>query len=127
MKQKVVAQSTCEAQYIAAANAASQPIWLARVLSEVQGGIPRAPMLKVDNKSVVALIKNPVLHGQSKHIEVKYHFVRESADKGLIYVDFVRSEEHLGDILTKALGRVKFHEQRAKISMLDVNIQHNKD
>jgi hypothetical protein len=80
MKQKVVAQSTCEAEYIATANADCQAVWLARVLSEVQGGTPRAPMLKVDNKSAIALIKNPVLHGQSKHIEVKYHFVRESAD-----------------------------------------------
>jgi hypothetical protein len=83
-------------------------------------------MLKVDNKSAIALIKNPILHGQSKHIEVKYHYVRESADNGLIKVDFVRSEEQLGDILTKALGRVKFHEQRAKIGMLDVNVQHSK-
>jgi hypothetical protein len=126
MKQKVVAQSTCEAEYIAAANIACQAVWLARVLSEVQGGTPRAPMLKVDNKSAIALIKNPILHGQSKHIEVKYHYVRESADNGLIKVDFVRSEEQLGDILTKALGRVKFHEQRAKIGMLDVNVQHSK-
>lgn len=83
-------------------------------------------MLKVDNKSAIALIKIPVLHGQSKHIEVKYHIVWKSADNGLIDVDFIRSEEQFGDILTKPLGRVKFHELRIKIGLVDVNSKHNK-
>jgi hypothetical protein len=68
MKKKVVAQSTCEPEYIAAANAACQALWLAWVLAEVQGTARKAPMLKVDNKSAIALIKDSVLHGQSKHI-----------------------------------------------------------
>ncbi|CAA7393728.1 unnamed protein product [Spirodela intermedia] len=95
MKQKVVAQSSCEAEYIAAANAACQGVWLARVLAEVHGSAPSVPMLKVDNKSAIALIKNSVLHGHSKHIEVKYHLVRESAEKGQINMEFIRSEEQL--------------------------------
>jgi len=53
--------------------------------------------------------------------EVKYHLIWESADNGLINVDFIRSEEQLGDILTKPLGRVKFHELRTKIGLIDVN------
>jgi hypothetical protein len=96
MKQKVVAQLTCEAEYIGAANAACQALWLAWVLAEVQGVARKAPMLKVDKKSTIALIKNPMLHCQSKHIEVKYHFVRECADNGQIKVDFIRSEGQLG-------------------------------
>ncbi|CAA6656934.1 unnamed protein product [Spirodela intermedia] len=98
MKQKVVAQSSCEAEYIAAANAACQGVWLARVLAEVHGSAPSVPMLKVDNKFAIALIKNSVLHGHSKHIEVKYHLVRESAEKGQINMEFIRSEEQLGDV-----------------------------
>ena len=120
MKQKVVAQSSCEAEYIAAANAACQALWLARVLAEVQGSAPRVPMLRVDNKSAIALMKNPVLHGQSKHIQVKYHLVRESVEEGLIEVEFIRSEEQLGDILTKPLGKTKFHELRSKIGLIDI-------
>jgi hypothetical protein len=85
----------------------------------MQGSLPSVPMLKVDNKSAIALIKNRVLHGQSKHIEVKYHLVRESADNDLIDVDFIRSEEQFGDILTKPLGRVKFHELRTKIGLVE--------
>jgi hypothetical protein len=75
MKQKVVAQSSCKSEYIAAANATCQALWLARVLAEVQGSALSTPLLRVDNKSVIALIKNLILYGQSKHIEVKYHLV----------------------------------------------------
>jgi hypothetical protein len=75
MKQKVVAQSSCKSEYIAAANAMCQALWLARVLAEVQGSTLSTPLLRVDNKSVIALIKNLILYGQSKHIEVKYHLV----------------------------------------------------
>ena len=126
MKQKVVAQSSCKAEYIAAANATCQGVWLARVLAEVHGSAPSVLMLRVDNKSSIALIKNPVLHGQSKHIEVKYHFVRESAEKGQINVDFIKNEEQLGDVLTKPLGKVNFHEFRAKIGLREVHGKHSK-
>ena len=125
-KQKVVAQSSCEAEYIAAANAACQGMWLALVLAEAHRSAPSMPMLKVDNKSAIALIKNPVLHGQSKHIEVKYHFVRESIEKGQITVDFIRSEAQLRDLLTKPLGKVKFHELRTKIGLIDVQDNQSK-
>jgi hypothetical protein len=116
----VVAQSSYESNYIAAVNEMCQALWLARVLAEVQGSTPGAPLLRVDNKSAIALIKNPVLHGQSKHIGVKYHLVREFVENGLLKVEFIRSEEQLGDILTKLLGRVKFLELRAKIGLIDV-------
>jgi hypothetical protein len=82
MKKKVVAQSSCESEYIAAVNAMCQALWLARVLAEVQSSAPSTPLLRVDNKSTIALIKNPVLHGQSKHIEMKYHLVREYTKNG---------------------------------------------
>jgi hypothetical protein len=124
-KQKVMAQSNCESKYIAAKNAMCQALWLARVLVEVQGSALSTPLLGVDNKSAIALIKNPVLHGQSKHIEVKYHLVWESIENGRIKVEFIRSKEQLGDILTKPLGRVKFLELHTKISLIDVD-KHNK-
>jgi hypothetical protein len=78
------------------------------VLAEVQGSALHTLLQRVDNKYAIALINNPVLHGQSKHIEVKYHLVRESIENGRIKVEFIRSEEELGDILTKPLTRVKF-------------------
>jgi hypothetical protein len=102
-----------------------QALWLAWVLAEVQGSAPSTPLLRVDNKFAIALRKNPVLHEQSKHIEVKYHLVRESAENGRIKVEFIRSKEQLGDILIKPLGRVKFLELRTKIGLINVD-GHNK-
>jgi hypothetical protein len=87
--------------------------------------VPSTPLLRVDNKSAIALIKNPMLHRQSKHIDVKYHLVWESAENGRIMVKFIRSEEQLDDTLTKPLGRVKFLEIRTKIGLIDVD-GHNK-
>jgi hypothetical protein len=124
-KQKVVAQSSCESEYIAAANATCQELWLVQALAEVQGYALSTPLLRVDNRSAIALIKNPVLHGQSKHIKVKYHLVRESTENSQINVEFIRSEEQLGDILTKPLSRVKFLELHTKIGLIDVK-GHNK-
>jgi hypothetical protein len=95
------------------------------VLAEVQGSTPSTPLLRVDNKFIIALIKNLMLHGQSKHIEVKYHLVREPAEIGRIKVEFIRSEEQLNDILTKPLDRVKFLELHTKIDVIDVD-RHNK-
>jgi hypothetical protein len=65
-------------------------------------------MLKVDNKSAIPLIKNPMLSRQSRHIEVKYHLVQESAARGQITMEFIGTENQLGDIFTKALRRIRF-------------------
>lgn len=78
-KQKVVALSSCEAEYIAATTAACQGIWLARLLSDLTNEQPGSVLLKVDNKSAISLSKNPVFHDRSKHIDTRYHFIRECA------------------------------------------------
>jgi len=116
-KQKVVALSSYEAEYIAAVGAACEAVWLARLLAELIGGAVLVSKLKVDNKSAIALMKNPVHHDRSKHIDVKFHFIRECCDGKLIDVEFVGTELQLGDILTKALGRVRFQELRGEIDM----------
>jgi hypothetical protein len=72
MKQRVVVQYSCESEYIAMVNVMCQALWLAHVLVEVQRSVLSMPLLRVDNKSTIALIKNSVLNEQSKHIEVKY-------------------------------------------------------
>jgi hypothetical protein len=121
----VVAQSSCEAEYVTTANGACQALWLRRLLGELEGSDPIIPNLMVDNHSAVALIKNPVLSGKSKHIEVKYHLVRECAEQRILEVREVRIEDQLGDILTKALGRLKFQEMRTRIGMVDVSDHHD--
>ncbi|XP_066316104.1 secreted RxLR effector protein 161-like [Miscanthus floridulus] len=85
-KQKVVVLSSCEAEYIAAAIATCQGVWLARLFVDLVDVEAKAPILRVDNKSAISLVKNPVHHDRTKHIDVKYHYVRECADRGLIDV-----------------------------------------
>ena len=75
-KQKVVALSFCEAEYIAASMAATQGVWLARLMEELIGRESNPPMLYVDNKATISLIKNPVLHDRSKHIKIRFHYIR---------------------------------------------------
>ena len=92
-KQKVVALPSCKAEYIAASMVATQGVWLARLMEELIGRESDPPMLYVDNKATISLIKNPVLHDRSKHIEIRFHYIRECANRGLIKIDFIRTEE----------------------------------
>ncbi|XP_066351498.1 secreted RxLR effector protein 161-like [Miscanthus floridulus] len=80
LKQKVVALSMCEVEYVAVATAACQVVWLCRLLGELTGEEAHPPALMVDNQPVIALVKNPVLHDRSKHIDVKFHFLRNYVD-----------------------------------------------
>jgi hypothetical protein len=116
-KQRVVALSSCEAEYIAAATAACQGVWLARLLSELKDSEVRVSVLRVDNKSIISLVKNPVHYDRSKHIDVRYHLIREYEQTCQIAVDFIQTEEQLGDILTKPLCKIKFRELCNKIGL----------
>ena len=115
-----MALSSCEAEYIASANAACQGIWLSRLLGELLGVQAPKVRLMVDNKSAIALSKNPVHHDRSKHIDTKYHFVRDCVDRGEVNIDHVGTAEQLADILTKALGRVRFVELRQQLGVIKV-------
>ena len=71
--------------------------------------------LLVANKSAIALSKNPVHHERSKHIDTRYHFIRDCVERGEVDIDHVSTAEQLADILTKALGRVRFQELRQQL------------
>jgi hypothetical protein len=119
-KQKVVALSSCEAEYIAVATATCQGVWLHRLLQDFVGHEAEAPRLMVDNMSAIALSKNPVYHDRSKHIDTRYHFIRECIEEGTIVIEYVPTERQLADILTKALGRVRFIQLRSEIGVLEI-------
>jgi hypothetical protein len=76
--------------------------------------------LFIDNKSAISLCKNPVLHDRSKHIDLRYHFIRDCVENGSIVVEFIGTGEQKADILTKALGRIQFQNLREKIGIIDV-------
>jgi hypothetical protein len=116
-KQRVVALSSCEAEYIAATFTATQALWLARLLGDLLGCKTETVKLKVDNKSALALAKNLIFHERTKHIQIKYHIIQSCLEEGSMKASHISTEDQLADILTKSLGRVKFHEMRAPISV----------
>ena len=120
VKQQVVALSSCEAEYIAASTASTQALWLARLLGDLLGRDTEAVALRVDSKSALALAKNPVFHERSKHIRVKYHFIRGCLDEGSIKASYINTTDQLADLLTKPLGRVKFLELCSRIGMAQI-------
>ena len=119
-KQETVALSSCEAEFMAATEGAKQAIWLQELLEEVTEIGSKPVELRLDNKSAIALTKNPVFHGRSKHIHKRYHFIRECVENNQVDVQHVPGAEQKADVLTKALGRIKFKEMRDLVGIQDV-------
>jgi hypothetical protein len=104
LKQRVVALSSYEVEYIAATYVATQALWLARLLGELLGQNTETVELKVDSKFALALVKNLVFHERSKHIRIKYHFIWSCLEEGSMKASHISTEDQLADILTKSLG-----------------------
>ncbi|PWA84739.1 zinc finger, CCHC-type [Artemisia annua] len=107
-KQATVALSSCESEFIAATAATTQALWLKRLLSRLTHSNEEKVTIMVDNKSAIELMKNPVFHGRSKHIDTKYHFIRECVEREDLHVEFISGEYQKADILTKALPNINF-------------------
>lgn len=120
-KQEIVALSSCEAEFMAATEAAKQAIWLQELLSEAIGTESKGVVIKVDIKSAIALSKNPAFHGRSKHIHRRFHFIRECVENEQVEVEHIHVSEQKADILIKSLGRIKFKEMRDLIGVQDVS------
>jgi hypothetical protein len=95
----VVATSSCESEYITAATTACQGLWFSKLIDELLSEEPRALKLLVDNKSAISLIKNPMFHEHSKHIDLRYHLIHDYVEKGELGVDYVSTVAQLADIL----------------------------
>jgi hypothetical protein len=119
-KQPVVTLSTTEAEFIATASCACQGIWLNRILEEVKHAQQGPIMLFCDNNSTIKLSKNPVLHGRSKHIDVRFHFLRDLTKEGKVELVHCRSAEQIADILTKPLKAESFVKLRALLGMCSI-------
>ena len=117
-KQTCVALSTAEAEYIALSAAAQESLWLRQLLSELTTTPEISTTIFEDNQSTIAMTRNPQFHGRSKHIEIKYHFIREHVDLGNIKLSYCPSGDMTADMLTKGLNRENFckHRDRAGLT-----------
>jgi hypothetical protein len=89
-------------------------------LGSWQGEEPATFNLKIDNQYAIMLSKNPIFHDRSKHIDTKYHYMRQCIEEDRVNVKFVGTNEQLADILTKPLGGVKFVELRSRIGLVNI-------
>ncbi|WVZ63855.1 hypothetical protein U9M48_013453 [Paspalum notatum var. saurae] len=99
-KQASVALSTIEAEYVAAASCCSQLLWMKATFSNFGHRFGKIPLL-VDSTSAISVAKNPVLHSRTKHIDVRFHFLRDHYEKGDIDLVHAVSANQLADIFTK--------------------------
>ncbi|XP_058746893.1 secreted RxLR effector protein 161-like [Vicia villosa] len=91
-KQPVVALSSCEAEYIAGSYVACRAIWIRTLLEEMEVEVKKSSVLQIDNMSAINLVKNPVLHGRSKHVEARFYFLREKVNRGESRFYFLREK-----------------------------------
>lgn len=115
----MVALSSCEAEYIAGAIAACQGE-LSCLLADLLNTKVIAPLLYIDNKSVLALAKNPVLHDRSKHIDVQFHFIHNCIRSGVLETDYIKTGDQLADLLTKPLVRERLQELRVQSGIINL-------
>ncbi|KAJ7532294.1 hypothetical protein O6H91_14G081200 [Diphasiastrum complanatum] len=106
-KQKSVALSSTEAEYIAACQASKEAIWIRLLLYDLHHTQFNATTILCDNMSCISLSLNPRFHGKSKHIKIQYHFIREKVFSGQVIFQYCSTIEMVADIFTKALPKIK--------------------
>ncbi|GJZ43782.1 putative ribonuclease H-like domain-containing protein [Tanacetum coccineum] len=99
-KQTIVATSTTEAEYVAAANCCGQVLWVQNQLLDYGFNFMNTK-IHIDNESTICIVKNPVYHSKTKHIEIRHHFIRDCYEKKLISVEKIHTDLNVADLLTK--------------------------
>jgi hypothetical protein len=115
-KQLSVAQSTTEAKYVSAASCCSQLLLITYTMSDFIEEYTHVP-LQCDSTSAISVAKNPVLHSKTKHIEVRYHFLRDNVEKGKIALIHVLPHDQLADIFTKPLDQATFTRLQGQLGV----------
>jgi hypothetical protein len=117
-KQNCVSTSTAEAEYVAAASCCSQVLWMKTQLADYGYTMRRIPIY-CDSKSAIQITANPVQHSKTKHIDIRYHFIKDHVEKGNIELHFVESKLQLADLFTKPFDDLRFTFLLSQLGMLD--------
>ncbi|GJU46155.1 hypothetical protein Tco_1203421 [Tanacetum coccineum] len=114
-----VANSTTEAEYVAAANSYGKVLWIQNQMLDYGYNFMNTKIF-IDNERIMCIVKNPVFHSKTKHIEIRHHFIRDSYKKRLIQVIKIHTDHNVADLLTKALDVSRFQFLTASIGMLNL-------
>ncbi|GJS39228.1 hypothetical protein Tco_0564271 [Tanacetum coccineum] len=118
-KQTIVANSTTEAEYVAAANCCGQVLWIQNQMMDYGFNFMNT-RIHIDNESTISVIKNPVAHSRTKHIEIRFHFIRDCYEKRLIEVIKIHTDSNVADLLTKGFDVTRFNFLVVSIGMLNL-------
>ena len=115
-KQNSMSLSIAEAEYIADGSCCTQLLWIKKLLHDY--GIPQDTMcVFCDNTNAINLSKNPVQHSKSKHIEIRYHFIRDLVEERVVCLEFIHIDNQKADIFTKPLDGPRFKSLRKTIGV----------
>ncbi|GJX65951.1 putative ribonuclease H-like domain-containing protein [Tanacetum coccineum] len=117
-KQTIMATSTTEAGYVAAANCCGQVLWIQNLMLDYGFNLMNTKIY-IDNESTICIVKNPVFHSKTKHIEIRHHFIRDAYEKKLIQVLKIHIDDNLADLLTKAFDISSLYEVFSEQKNLD--------
>jgi hypothetical protein len=117
-KQYSVALSTVEAEYIAAGHCCVQLLWMRQTLRDYDYKLRKVPLLCA-NESAFRMANNPVERSRTKHIDIRYHFLRDHQQRGDIEISYVSTKEQLADIFTKPLDEKTFSKLRNELNIHD--------
>ena len=116
-KQNYMSLSTAEAEYITTGSCCSQFFWIKKVLTDYR--ISQDTMVVYcDNSSAIDISKNPVQHSKTKHIEIRYYFIRDLVERKIMCLKYIPTERQNADIFTKPLDRSKFETLRQVIGVI---------
>ena len=119
-KQSIITLSTCEAKYVAATSCVCHAIWLRNLLTNIQIPQKEATKTYIDNKSTIELAKNPIYHDRSKHIDIKYHFIRNWVKEKIVYLMHTKIRDQVADIFTKPLQVKAFQRIRRILGIISL-------
>lgn len=122
--QPTVSLSSCEAEYMALVETAKEAVWCARFLAELGYRKGESPvLLRADNQGSISLSKNPEFHKRTKHIEIKWHWIREVVESGRIKIEYISTKSMIADGLTKPLNGQLFKDFKIMMGMRTVNMR----
>ena len=119
-KQKVVARSSAEAEYRALALGICESIWLKRIMNELKIEIDGPIQFLCDSQAAISIVRNPVHHDRTKHVEVDRHFITENVSSGVVRVEYVPTKQQTADVLTKPLSRDVFDHLLSKLGLINI-------
>ncbi|GJW72344.1 putative ribonuclease H-like domain-containing protein [Tanacetum coccineum] len=114
-KQTIVAKSATEAEYVAAANCCGQVLWFQKLMLDYGFNFMNTK-IHIDNESTICIVKNPVFHSKTKHIEIRRHFIRDSYEKKLVQMIKIHTDHNVADLLTKAFDVSRKAKRTTEIS-----------